>query len=290
MTGTGTQADPYMVSTMGEFLTAVGTAESYVKLANDIDVSTDETYKNGVNSTINVYSVDIDGGGHTISGLIVKSAVAWDFTRAALVRDLTIKNMMHNCTGSGKLINCVAASGNYASFQNVVISVRMNCNNVSFAQFCKNGHWNNCAITFMPINSKVPTNNADSLFVFDFTKATECAIRYDCDKLHFGNYGGFRIVSNAEKSYIFGKIKSLQTKYASPLFMACSGCASYLEIVGTNSASTAALTTNSDAGTNIIVTDTSTGVDFGSIPSTSKCLTSTQAKNEDYLNSIGFLP
>lgn len=290
MTGTGIQADPYMVSTMDEFITAVGKDGSYVKLANDIDVSTDETYKNGVNSAIGVYSANIDGGGHTISGLNVKSTIAWQFSRATLVSDLTIKNMMHSCTGSGMLIDCAAANGKYASFQNVVISSRMNCNNVSFAQFCKNGHWNNCAITFMPINSKDPTNNADNLYAFNFTKATECAIRYDCDKLHFGNYGGFRIVSNAEKSYIFGKIKSLQTRNAQPLFMACSGCASYLEIVGANSITTAALTTYNDAGTNIIVTDTSTGVDFGSMPSTSKCLTSTQAKSEDYLNSIGFLP
>lgn len=289
MTGTGTQADPYLVSTLGEFITTAKQDSKYVKLANDIDVSTDETYKNGVNSTIGIYCASIDGNGHTISGLNVKSTIAWQFSRATLVSDLTIKNMMHNCTGSGTLIDCVAASGAYASFQNVVISSRMNCNGVSFGQFCKNGNWNNCAITFMPINSKVPTNNADSLTVFMFTKATECAIRYNCDKLHFGTYGSICIANNAEKSYIFGKIESLQTRITQPLFKACSGCASYLEIVGTSSES-ASITTYNDTGTNIIVTDTSTDMDFSSVPITSKCLTSTQAKSEDYLNSIGFLP
>ena len=289
MTGTGTQADPYLVSTLGEFITTAKQDSKYVKLANDIDVSTDETYKNGVNSTIDIFCASIDGNGHTISGLNVKSTIALQFNRATLVRDLTIKNMMHNCTGSGMLIDCVAVSGAYASFQNVVISSRMNCNSVSFGQFCKNGNWNNCAITFMPINSRVTTNNADTLYVFNFTKATECAIRYDCDKLNFTN-GSFRIVCNAEKSYIFGKIDSVYTRYSEVLFNGCSSCASYLKIIGGSTTKNASITTGNDKGTNIIVTDTSTRVDFGSMPSTSKCLTSTQAKSEDYLNSIGFLP
>ena len=289
MTGTGTQADPYLVTTLGEFITAIGQSDTYVKLANDIEVSMDPTYKNGINSLIEVYCTAIDGDGHTISGLNVKSTQVFRFARASLVKNITIKNVMLNCSSSSSyLITCNAVNSTYATFQNVVISARMNCNNVCYGCFCNNGIWNNCAITFMVLNTKQCTTNSDNLNIFNFTKATECAIRYDCDRLLFGSYGNVFIVLNAEDSYIFGKINSMQTKYSGTLFRSCVGCASYLDITGTSS--NASLYTLNDRGLNIIVTDLITGVSFNNMPSTSKCLTSEQAKSEEYLNSIGFLP
>ena len=286
MTGTGTQADPYIVSTLGELITAVGGGNdgAYVKLANDIDVSADETYKNGVNSTINAYCLGLDGDGHTISGLISKKGTAINFARAGLIKNLTIKNMMNICDSYKQaLIKCTAANGAYATFQNVVISARTDCAQKDVGSFCDGGNWNNCAITFMPINplGAYPSGND---VVFAFTSASECAIRYDAINANRGARYGIQLVTNASNSYIFGDV-SLSDDRSTTLFSYCTKCASYINF----SVESNKQIVNAGGSSNIVVTDTSTGVTI--TPGTGHFgITSAQAKDESYLSSIGFLP
>ena len=285
MNGTGTQEDPYLVSTIGEFITAVGAADKYVKLASDINVSEDEMYKNGISSTISVYSAEIDGANHTIKGLNVLNSTAFNTARATLIKDITIKNMINVCTASNPLISCSASGGLYATFQNVVISARSDCAGNSIGLFAQNGNWKNCAITYMPINQRDLSTVTAQQKIFQFTSASECAIRYDANQIISGGY--VYLMEKATDSYVFGTVENMSFLNSRKLYLfsSCTGCASYLNF---NSTSSAAIEV-SGGSSNIVVTDTSAGVTF--IAGTyGKLLTSEQAKSEDYLNSIGFLP
>lgn len=61
MNGTGTQADPYQVTTANEFVTAVAKEDSYVKLMNDIDFNQGKYYN--ITSPIYIRCKELDGGG-----------------------------------------------------------------------------------------------------------------------------------------------------------------------------------------------------------------------------------
>lgn len=73
ITGTGTQADPYIVTTIGEVLEKCAEANAYVCLANDIYVKEDPEYREGVSTpfTINCakfYSENTGNGYKNIYG------------------------------------------------------------------------------------------------------------------------------------------------------------------------------------------------------------------------------
>lgn len=73
MTGTGVQSDPYIPTTLTEFITAVGTAGAYVALDRDIDAAEDPAYTGYLNSAIIFNAVDCDGGGYVVRGITVQA-------------------------------------------------------------------------------------------------------------------------------------------------------------------------------------------------------------------------
>lgn len=71
MTGTGTQADPYIVDNWTDFVTALKTDTAYIRLSADIDMN--ETYPQGISSTISVTAYSVNGNGFGIYNLRAKS-------------------------------------------------------------------------------------------------------------------------------------------------------------------------------------------------------------------------
>lgn len=53
-TGTGTQQDPYLVSTFADFLTCIAQTNAYVKITADIDASQEEAYQSAITSPISL--------------------------------------------------------------------------------------------------------------------------------------------------------------------------------------------------------------------------------------------
>ena len=92
MTGTGTQADPYVVTSWTE-LTQVFPTAQYIELGNDIQAPDDTASLSSGRSTLNV----LDGKGHSISGLYTASGNAITINgNPQYVYQPTIRNISFN--------------------------------------------------------------------------------------------------------------------------------------------------------------------------------------------------
>lgn len=120
MTGTGTQADPYIPMTLTEFITAVGTAGAYVTLTQDINAADDPEYSGELTSPININATSVDGAGHFIAGVTVRATRCIYIGVSRYVYNLTIRdfclkaeNISYLIYGEGRdrsgLINCKIA-------------------------------------------------------------------------------------------------------------------------------------------------------------------------------------
>ena len=71
ITGTGTSADPYVVTTWDELASVTSETGVYIKLGNNIDMNTE--YPEGLTSGLTINCAEIDGEGYTIKNLYFKS-------------------------------------------------------------------------------------------------------------------------------------------------------------------------------------------------------------------------
>ena len=103
--GTGTQADPYIVDTWADFVTAVETANAYVK----VDTSTVATWdfakmvEGGLSTSINWNAIEVDGNGLTIKGLFGTEERWFSATSstAKVVKNLNLLDMAKTTVTTG---------------------------------------------------------------------------------------------------------------------------------------------------------------------------------------------
>ncbi len=76
MTGTGTQADPYIIQNFDDLLNVSGGSGTYYKLGVDIDVN-DTPYANGWKSQVNLECSSFDGDGHTIRNIVMSQPITY---------------------------------------------------------------------------------------------------------------------------------------------------------------------------------------------------------------------
>lgn len=127
MTGSGTQADPYVVGIWDELAQVFPTAQ-YIELGNDIqapDLSTNITAG---------YLVSLDGKGHSIAGLYNASGYAMTFNKSGGgYFNLSIKNINFyniNCQGDGFVTIAGTNDGGTVSLQNVVFNGDLLCSKI----------------------------------------------------------------------------------------------------------------------------------------------------------------
>lgn len=72
-TGTGTAADPYMVTTLADLYTCAAIADAHVCIADDISASSEDTYAAGTDQPLVIRCAHLYGadGGRRVSGLVV---------------------------------------------------------------------------------------------------------------------------------------------------------------------------------------------------------------------------
>lgn len=88
MTGTGTQSDPYIITTIEEFEDKASETGVYLKLANNIDL------KNIIfNDGINVVCANIDGDGYAFLNPYIKNCL-FIFTRKVVFNNFNIINFI----------------------------------------------------------------------------------------------------------------------------------------------------------------------------------------------------
>lgn len=92
MTGTGTQADPFIVDTWADFVTAITTTDAYVEVdTSDVSVwDFPKIVEGGIASAITITAAEIDGKGLTIKGLFGTAAQWFQHSTITL---LVIKNL-----------------------------------------------------------------------------------------------------------------------------------------------------------------------------------------------------
>ena len=209
VTGTGTQADPYVVTTYAELVSKVG--YGYVKIGNDINI-TDE-YPDGDMPSITV-NYDIDGNGKTISNWYrTTDGRLINIYDSAHIDNLTLKNIyvtyeddifgfpannnvwrFNNCKFSGYVSGWLySGSSPYNHFKNCSFNIKSgnsgsnyylmqsNCLNcyihVHFTKSGGNGLWGNWAKvenSYIEVTADDSVKNAVTLG--GFGSVTNCVI------------------------------------------------------------------------------------------------------------------
>ena len=77
MQGTGTQADPYQITSVDELIEYAKKDDVYLKIMNDIDFN---NYSGWMLPTIEVRCFEIDGDGHNLSNIYIKNASLFNAT------------------------------------------------------------------------------------------------------------------------------------------------------------------------------------------------------------------
>ena len=106
-TGTGTEADPYLVSTLSDFLTCAAMADAYVKVTSDIDAADDPGYGGLITDTIQVSCRKLYADAEKkISGIVVQNDYFITIDAGVCdIQNLTFQNCKLKLSGtSGVLI------------------------------------------------------------------------------------------------------------------------------------------------------------------------------------------
>lgn len=185
ITGTGTQADPYVVTTYAELVEKAAESGVYIKVGNDINITSE--YPEGNMPTLQVNS-PIDGDGHVISNWYrTVGAELIAITDANHVDNLTIKNIY--VTYDGDIFN-FPTNNDAWRFNNCKIS--------GYVRGClcsgskPYNHFKNCSF-----NIKI--GNDSSRYVM-YSNCLNCYIH-----VHFTQHGGYGLFGNntkVENSYI----------------------------------------------------------------------------------------
>ena len=191
MTGSGTQADPYVVETWNELEQVFSTAQ-YIELENDIqapDLATNITAG---------YLVSLDGKGHSIVGMHNTSGYAFTFNRSSggannlTINDVSFNNI--NCQGTGFLHHGGTNDGGTMRFENVTFNGNLYCDRLMLT--------NTAGKTIMDsVGGNIHTNNGKfSLGTF----ANNSELRYGRFSIDYGYIepdSGYSLYGSALTAY-----------------------------------------------------------------------------------------
>lgn len=123
-TGTGTEADPYLVSTFTDFITCAAVSGAYVKVVADIDAADDELYSGEIEDTITIACTKLYADTKKkIEGITCKNSDFFTMTSAGTIENIQLLNMCHKITTTG---NFIVASIVGSNLKNVDASIAIN--------------------------------------------------------------------------------------------------------------------------------------------------------------------
>ena len=125
MTGIGTQNDPYIPTTLTEFITAVGTSGAYVALTQDINAADDPGYSGELTTYTPWRCADVEGGNFALSGITVRGSSIFSAFRAVNVKNLRFRDLAYaGTTGNNTVFSHDAGSGKYFAMTNCLVSIK----------------------------------------------------------------------------------------------------------------------------------------------------------------------
>lgn len=146
MTGTGTQSDPYIPTTMTEFITAVGTAGAYVALTQDINAGDDPEYSGELTTPITWAAASVQGGGFTLAGVTLRTAAsAISIAKGVSVDALRIGIGFKREDGSSPI--AAYGSGSIPTFRGCIFRIKFD-EGAYRGSFAEQIDFTDCAISF----------------------------------------------------------------------------------------------------------------------------------------------
>lgn len=271
MTGTGTQADPYIVDTWADFVTAVETADAYIKVDTSTVVTWDfaKMVEGGLSTGINWNAVEVDGNGLTIKGLF-GTAARWFSATSSTAK--VIKNL--------NLLDMAKTTATTGVFYGRAIEFR----NCKFSGVIEGGNF------FEPYSGGIATFTIGSIdgndpkgcaFAFKFSGASRMANSTNCVFNHCN------INLDGESSVSAQTMKLYESKISGKM-----PWAGFTNAGGGQNAIDAEIDTigtwsNTSGGVTLINTDKlASGL---SVPSGFTGVTSTQMLDADALEAVGFV-
>lgn len=145
-TGTGTEQDPYLVSTWEDFKTCVYETDSYVKVVDNIDAFEES----GTQSTIQIYARKIYADSEkTISNIRIETRYAFRFQRGTAISNIFFKDLTHVATDntSNDLFLC-ESQNDMPTFMDCKFSILIKPRTSSGTAYIFDQHcnFNKCAI------------------------------------------------------------------------------------------------------------------------------------------------
>ena len=123
-TGTGTEQDPYLVSTFTDFITCAAVSGAYVKVVADIDAADDELYSGEIEDTVTIACAKLYADTKKkIEGITCKNSDFFTMTSAGTIENIQLLNMCHKITTTG---NFIVASVVGSTLKNVDASIAIN--------------------------------------------------------------------------------------------------------------------------------------------------------------------
>jgi len=304
-TGTGTEADPYVVTTLTDILALEGD-DIHIKIGADIDASQEEAFKEPRTSAIRLRGHIYADEMRTIANVIVETGYMIDISGGGSrypvhVENIFFKNWIHRKTGSAATIVL-----SYGSCNNCCFSLEMLDSAYGYKLLAKSGTYGsdpnvtNCAFYVKFTSGTVRRHTSTNYSMLENIVAKNCTFQFE--KLFVGSSAITFNASTApltnctfvgDMSVDVGETTSLQlfkgttTKviFALAVTIAEESTGESLDISFISSDSSYPVTyvmVDSDIlGENVTVTLSS---------STNYSLTTEQMKSEQYLTDIGFLP
>ena len=281
MTGTGTQSDPYIPTTLTEFIQAVGTAGAYVTLTQDINAADDPEYTGEMAMPITWAAASVQGGGFTLLGLTLRtSASAIRFAKGITIDALTIEVGFKRDARFDMLV--AYGSGSKPLFSSCLFRIKLD-EGAYGGSFLDELSFQDCA---MSISTTAETAaNADFFWTCDFLRTT---IHFTTEMLRAS--GASAIIGTSctfvRSAVIFAQLTASSGSFS----LVGSGAASnglmysYVAVL----ALSGSIAISQSGSSCIIAIDPSASISI--IQSGWTRATIDQMKDKDWLTSVGFLP
>lgn len=169
MTGTGTQADPYIPTTLTEFITAVGTAGAYVTLDRDINAADDPEYTGELTASIYVRAVQVEGAGLSVIGVTVRAEIMIAFpVQSSHIKNLTFRQWAHKKTSNSPSMVGINSASYDNVFENCLFSLTIDA-----PQNFGNRFLNHIKMTLCAVDAEYTSTNGAPGYAIDY-----CTIAY----------------------------------------------------------------------------------------------------------------
>lgn len=277
MTGTGTQADPYIPTTLTEFITAVGTSGAYVALTQDINAADDLEYTGMLYDQITWRAAQLEGAGFVVYGVSVYQATVIVTKSATVMQNVTFRDFNLKKGSTNKIL--INGYEGLVTLKNVYVSCKIDCETGATAYLTYNCIFEDCAMDISYTGECSPSSNNDSVFdLTTFTRTTVSVSNLNTAKstrfLGYCSVSQSAFILRSPYAVLLLAYQPRQTSY------------SYIALLGEIDTSRA-IHAGAAATSCLIATQQEIPV---SLVSGWTRATLDQLKDQDWLTSVGFLP